>query len=201
MRKKNRRKNSIDALFPKTRKGILSATMMHEEKWWYLSDLAAHLKTTPSALQRELAHLTDSGILRRRVSGRRVYYQPEPTCPIRAELKSMMLKTAGMADLLRHALHPFADRIRWAFIYGSVARGHEYAGSDVDLMIIGDVTLRDLSRALRKLEACLEREVNPTIYAPADFIAKRRAGHHFINAVLRRRTITIMGGRNELEKT
>src|SRR6266704_7113838 len=134
-----RKSKAIDALFPRTRQAILAATLLHPERWWYLSDLARHLGVRPSSLQRELAALGDTGILRQRRDGNRLYFQPNPDCPFLAELQGLMLKTVGLIDVLCEALDPFTDRIDWAFVYGSMARSEELVSSDVDLMIIGRV--------------------------------------------------------------
>ena len=107
-----RKKKPIDALFPQIRQQILAATLLHPEKWWYLSDLAHHLGRRPSSLQRELASLVGAGVLRRTQEGNRAYFQPDPECPFLSELQGILIKTAGLADVLRDALGPFTDRIR-----------------------------------------------------------------------------------------
>jgi predicted nucleotidyltransferase len=108
-------------------------------------------------------------------------------------------KTSGIAPSLAQALEAFADRIDFAFIYGSFARGQEHASSDVDVMIAGVVEQIDLVPALRKLEDRLGREVNVTLYSPQEFRAKAAAGDHFLCSVLKNRTILLKGSRNELD--
>ena len=95
---------------------------------WYLSDLASHLGVRPSSLQRILARLSGAGILLRREDGNRVYYRADMTCPILAELSSILAKTSGIAGPLRDALAPLAGKISLAFIHGSVAEGREEVG-------------------------------------------------------------------------
>ncbi len=65
----------LDASFPAVRQQLLAATLLFTDKWWHLSELASHLKTSPSSLQRELNSLTVSGILERKQDGRRTYYR------------------------------------------------------------------------------------------------------------------------------
>jgi DNA-binding transcriptional ArsR family regulator len=189
---------AIDALLPQTRKVILASTLMHPERWWYLSDLAQHLGVSPSTLQRELSSLVEAGILRRKREGNRVYFQANPQCPFFPELRSLMTKTAGLLDVLREALTPFASSIQWAFVYGSVARAEERASSDVDLMVIGRVGLAEIAPAIRKAEARLGRPVNPTVYTPEEFVEKWQTGNHFLRSVLREKMLVIFGGRDEL---
>src|SRR5437016_1143340 len=128
-----RRNHPIDALLPRGRQGILSATLLQPERWWYLSDLARHLGVPPSSLQRELASLVAAGILLRRQDGNRVYVRPDPACPFLPDLQGLLTKTAGIADVLRETLHPFASQIQAAYLYGSLARGTEGSQSDADL--------------------------------------------------------------------
>jgi predicted nucleotidyltransferase len=174
---------------------------MHPQRWWYLSDLARHLGLRPSSLQRELSSLVAAGILRRKREGNRVYFQPDPDCPLFPELRGLMMKTVGLFDVLRQALAPFARSIRWAFVYGSAARSEERSSSDVDLMVIGQVGLADIAPALRKAEARLARPVNPSAYTPEEFISKLKAGNHFLQAVLKEKMVFILGQGDELAAT
>jgi len=94
-------------------------------------------------------------------------------------------KTAGVVPTLQTILRPFDRRIACAFVYGSVARSEEHAQSDIDLLVVGDAGLADLTPALRKAEARLGREVNATSYSPAEFRRKAAAKDHFLSEVLR----------------
>jgi len=193
-----RKKQPLDSLFPRTRQSVLTATLLHPDRWWYLSDLAKHLGVRPSSLQRELAALTNAEILCRRRDGNRVYFQANPDCPFLPELQGLLVKTAGMVDVLRETMAPWAKRIDWAFIYGSVARAEELAASDVDLMIIGKVGLADLAPALRRAEKRLSRAVNPSLYSREEFAKKLRVRDHFLTAVLTGAKLFILGDSHEL---
>ena len=199
MRNTRNTKRPIDALLPRTRQAILAATLMNPGRWWYMSDLAKHLGRSPSSLQRELAALTDAGILRRRREGNRAYFQADPHCPFFSELQGMTAKTAGLVDVLHEALRPLARRITAAFVYGSVARSEERSTSDVDLMAIGNIGLADIAPLLRRAEQRLNRQVNVTVYTPAEFVKKVKAGHHFLGAVLEKEKLFVVGDRRVLE--
>ena len=136
--------------------------------------------------------------LRRRQDGNRVYFQAHPDCPFLPELQGLLIKTAGVIDTLREVLSRFAKRIDWAFVYGSMARAEELASSDVDLMIIGQVGLADLTPALRRAEGRLGRAVNPTLYTQEEFATKLHAGHHFLKTVLDGEKLFILGDPHEL---
>ena len=192
---------AIDALFPKTRQAILAAAFGEPQRWWYMRELARHLRRTPSSLQRELASLVRGGILLQKREGKHVYFQAATESPFFQELQGLILKTVGLADVIRDALKPLADRIEWAFIYGSIARSAEHSASDVDLMIIGRVGLAEVSSPLRKAERRLDRCVNATTYTADEFAAKVKSNHHFITTVMRSKKLFILGDSHEFGRT
>jgi predicted nucleotidyltransferase len=177
-------KNAAQVLFPKVRLQVLRAMLLGPRKEWYLSQLARHTGAAPSHLHRELTALTEAGILARRVEGRQTYYASNPQSPLNPELTGVVRKLAGAAAVLRAVLEPFRSKIRCAFIFGSMARAEERAESDIDLFVVGKLSLQDLLPALRRAEHALRRPVNPTIYPPHEVAKKYRSGHHFIRSVL-----------------
>ncbi len=194
-----RNKAPIDVLFSETRKDVLAATLTRPEKWWYLSELAAFLRTTPSSLQRDLAAMVQSGILERRRDGRRIYFKAETRSPIFPDLRSIFEKTVGLIPTLRLALQAFDGWITCAFVYGSVARGEERATSDVDLMVIGPVGLAELAPSLRKAEKRLGREINVTHYSVTEFRKKVGQQEHFLNSVLKGPLQFVKGDQRDLD--
>jgi predicted nucleotidyltransferase len=196
-----RKKSLMSALFPKTRRTVLASTLMHPDRWWFLADLARHIGVPPSSLQREMESLVEVGILLRRQEGKQVYFKPDPNCPILYELQGIMTKTLGLVDVLRETLAPFKRVINLAFVYGSIARSEELSESDVDLMIIGNASLADLSPALHQAEERLGREVNPTLFSPEEFVEKVKQGHHLIRTVLGSDKLFILGSQDDLAET
>lgn len=188
----------LDALLPRTRQAILAATFRDPDRSWYLSDLARRLGVRPSSLQRDLSRLVAGGILQRRTEGNRVYFQADSNLPFFRELSEIIAKTVGLTDVLREALAPFARRIDWAFVYGSVAKSEERASSDIDLMIIGRLGLADLSPALQKAEQALNRALNPVVYAREEFARKLKRRHHFLTTVMQEEKLFVIGRASEL---
>ena len=195
-----RKTTALAALFPTVRGDVLAATLTQPDKWWYLSELAQFLRTTPSSLQRELKTLVDSGILEQRREGTRTYFKAETRSPLFPELRGLLEKTAGLLPALRQALEPFQARIDCAFVYGSVARRLEHALSDVDLLVVGAVGLAELAPALRKAESRLGREVNTTSYSANEFRKKVAAKDHFLSEVLRGPKEFVKGSQRDLDE-
>lgn len=190
----------LRALFPSIRQEILAAAFTQPDRWWYLSELAEHAGTTPSSLQRELASLTQAGILERRREGTRTYYRAEKRLPTYRELRSLFEKSAGLVPTIALALMPWNERIALAFVHGSVARGTESAGSDIDVLIVGDLGMAEIASAVRKAEKRLDRDINAAVYSPREFAAKLADHDHFLSTVVKKPKQFIKGTPRELER-
>lgn len=190
----------VPSLFGKTRQALLSLLYSRADEAHLQESLIQLAALGRGTVQRELEFLARARIVRRTVRGRQVYFQANPESPIYAELRGLVVKTAGVADALRAALAPLAERIQAAFIYGSVAKGQERRASDVDVMVIGEVSFAETSEALGGTQKSIGREVNPSVYAPADFRAKLAAKHHFLRSVLKGEKIFLIGDDRELAR-
>ena len=197
---RNMRKDStLAALLSPTRQGVLTSLFLRPDKEWYLSELAASLGTGPSSLQREIDALVRVGVLAKRVDGRRSYIKANEDSPIFPELRGMIEKTSGIVPMLRKAIAG-TKGLKIGFVYGSLARGEEGAGSDVDVMILGDVSSMDLSPRLRAVEAAVGRQVNPTVFSVDEFARKAAEKNHFLRTVLRNKKIMLVGTEDELDE-
>jgi DNA-binding transcriptional ArsR family regulator len=194
-----RRPSTLDALFTGPRQGILAATLMEPDRWWYLSDLARHLGVHHATLQRELTRLTKAEILLSKRDGNRAYYRANPDSPIFPELRTLLAKTAGLVDEIRAALLPFMRAIKVAFVYGSIPRGAESSESDVDLMVVGDVGLKALAPSLGEAEQRLRRPVNASVYSEKEFAERLSASGSFLRNVLAKEKLFVLGASDDLE--
>jgi predicted nucleotidyltransferase len=188
------------SLFGKTRQALLALLYARPDEEHLQESLIQLAGLGRGTVQRELGFLARAGVVRRLVRGRQVYFQANPENPIYPELRGLVVKTFGVADAIRAALAPLSGRIRVAFIHGSVAKGVERRASDVDVMIIGDVSFADSSDALAEAQKVVGREINPSVYAPADFRAKLAAKQHFLSSVLNGEKIYLIGDRRELAR-
>jgi len=189
-----------ETLFSKSRRTVLGLLYGHPDQEFYLRQIVRAAGGGHGAVQRELKQLSDAGIVRRVVRGSQVYFQANTECPIFPELKAVIIKTAGVADVLRTAFAPLGDRIRVAFLYGSMARTQPNAASDVDVLVVGDVEFREIVAALAEAQSQLGREVNPTVYGADEFRAKIAARHHFLRSVLKKEKVFLIGDQGELER-
>jgi len=188
-----------DALWPSVRRAVLGLMLMNPDQEWHLREIVRRTGTALSATQREVLSLTEAGILLRRVEARRSYYRANRDCPIFPDLRQIVLKTVGLADVLREALSQ-VDGIRLAFIFGSMAKGTADAKSDVDILIVGDASFADISAALLSAQERLGREITPTVYSVEEFQQRVAEKHHFLARVLSEPKIILIGTPDDLER-
>ncbi|MBU0533997.1 MAG: nucleotidyltransferase domain-containing protein [Candidatus Omnitrophica bacterium] len=139
------------------------------------------------------------GLLNIETEANRKYYSVNKDFPLFSELKSIILKTAGIGDKLKSLVKGY-ENIQIAFIYGSYAKNSENLSSDIDLFIIGDATLKDLQKVIIQSEKELRREINCTIFPPEEFKQKRKVHNHFITTVLKEPKIFLKGTKNDLRE-
>jgi predicted nucleotidyltransferase len=187
-------------LFGRVRRDVLALFFRRPEESFYLRQVVRAVGAGSGAVQREIKRLADAGILSRRGAGHHTYYQANPACPIYAELQGLITKTSGVAGVLEAALAPLSDHIDFAFIHGSVARLEHRSDSDVDVVVIGDVTFFAVIEALAAAQDRLAREVNPTVYSLVEFSKKVDSGHPFVTSVLKGPKIMLCGDERELAR-
>jgi DNA-binding transcriptional ArsR family regulator len=187
-------------IFNRAQRALLSLLWTSEHRDLHLRELVRRSGLTPLAIQRELARMVTAGLLIRRESGRQVYFRANPEHPIYPELHGLARKLFGIEPLLREALTPLGRKIEVAFIYGSFARGEETAESDVDVMVIGEASLRSIVSAVKLVAHQTGREINPTVYPVAEYRAKLHGKQHFLTALQKQPKLFLIGDADELAR-
>lgn len=188
-----------DALFPKVRQRVLAVLFGTPERSFYANEVIALAQSGTGAVQRELAGLSEAGLLTVSKQGNQKHYQANAAAPVFAELRSLVLKTMGIADAVRSALAPLAAQIDAAFIYGSVARQQDTAQSDVDVMIVSSTLgYGEVFGALESATVALGRKVNPTLYTPADWAKRMDNDNAFVSRVWQQPKIWLIGSEEKL---
>lgn len=184
---------AAELLLGQGRRELLALLFTRADQSFYLRELARLTGTSAGTAQRELRGLERVGLVQSHRRGRQIFYQANRVSPVFSALQLFLEQTMGAPDLLRAALAPLADRIRYAGIYGSLAEGSLKPSSDVDVLIVGDVEFSEVTDTLASVEKRLGRPVNPTIYELTEFQQRLEDRKHFLTTILKRSLIDLIG--------
>lgn len=186
-------------LFPEYRRRVLGLLLLRPDEALHGREIARRTGLPAGTITRELGKLAEVGLLKREKRGNQQVYSADTSGPIFAELASILRKTSGLADVLVQALAPAAPKLRVAFVFGSVAQGRETAGSDIDVLLVGDLSFREAVELLFPTQAVLGREVNPKVFAADEFMAKMKV-EPFLVDVLAKPKLFLIGNDRDLEE-
>ena len=189
--------NLVDIVSSRVKAELLRLLFGLSQSELHLRELVRQSGLSLGTVQQELRRLTRVGLVIARKDGNRVYYRANPDHPVHRDLCSLVLKTDGLAGVLQPALE--TQEVSLAFIFGSVAHGETGAGSDVDLMVIGEAGLRKLASLLSGIAGRVGREINPHVMTTAEFATRKAEGDHFVTSVLRAPKLFVKGTEHELE--
>ncbi|TYL49470.1 transcriptional regulator [Marinomonas sp. IMCC 4694] len=182
-----------DALFTKGQQKVLALFFDQPDKSFYLREVVRRADMGIGVISRELAKLADAGLLVESKQGNQNHYQANKRSPIFNELQAIVRKTFGIKGLLKEAIAPLLPQLEQAFIYGSVAKGEEHAGSDVDVMLVGnDLSYSEIMQMLDSVEEKLQRPINPTLYSPVEFEERMAQGQNFLSKVMEQPRIDLL---------
>lgn len=193
------RHSAASLLFPEYRRRVLGLLLLRPDEALHGREIARRTGLPAGTVTRELVRLAEAGLLTREKRGNQQLYGANTRSPIFSELASILRKTSGLTDVLQEALAPVASGVRAAFVFGSVAQGRETTGSDVDVMLIGNITFREAVEALHPTQAILGREVNPRVFSVEEFRAKA-SSEPFLVDVLAKPKLFLIGSANDLEE-
>ena len=186
-------------LFTEYRSRVLGLLLLHPERSYYLREIARLTATLPGTLKREMDKLLEVGLLTVKKVGNQNHYQANRECPIYEDLSNVLRKTSGLSDVLIAALLPLSEKLQSAFVFGSVASGKVNAKSDIDLMLIGDVSYAEVVPLLHPLQEQLGREINPKIYADKEWSKLVKDNGAFVHDVLSKPKLFIIGDEQQLQ--
>jgi uncharacterized protein len=189
----------LEVLFgSKLRAKVLGWLYAHPDERFYVRQLTSLLDRDSTNVSRELARLAKTGILVSTTEGKQKYYQANSKSHVFNELHGLILKTVGVADVLRSAFIPVANNLQFAFIFGSIANSMEKKRSDIDLLVVGKLSFGNIVKLLQEPQKKLGREINPVVYSAREFKRNVHEQQHFIESVLAGEKIFIIGSEDEL---
>lgn len=194
--------SSANILFSKVQKSVLKLLYLNQNLDFHTNEIIRLSQAGRGAVQRELEKLTQAGLVIVKPVGNQKRYQANQSLSFYSELRNIIIKTFGLADILSQELKRLLpSRIKIAFIYGSFAKQMDTEKSDIDLMLIGDdLTYADTFQVLHVIESSLSRKINPTFYSPSEWRRKCNDDSHFVSRVIEQPKIFLIGTEDEFKK-
>lgn len=193
-------KQPIEFMFSPYRRQVLAVLLLRPDEQFHVRELGRMTSVSAGSLHRELKAMAESGLLLREKVGNQVFYRANTGCSIYEELAAIFRKTMGLKSLLEDALSGLYDKIQVAFVFGSMASGRQTAGSDLDICVLGEVSLREVVKALAPVRETLQREVNPVVMTPRKFTDQAKKKDRFVTRVLSEPILFVKASRDELAK-
>ena len=178
---------------------ILSVFLMNPERELYVREVERLTGEDYKNVSMELRNLEEIGLLSSRNEGNLKYFSLNKGFVIYEELKSIFMKTKGAVGIIREAVST-KRHIDYAFIYGSFATGEERAESDIDVMVIGGISLEEVFALIRGPEEKLSREINVSLYDLQEMRKRVKDRNPFIMEVLEGSKIMLVGDEDELRR-
>lgn len=172
------------ALFPERKSRIFKWLFGMPERSFHLNELLRLTQLGSASLQQELKQLTAAGLIKAERVGNQRRFSANAQSPVFSELVALTRKTVGLKWPLVMALEPLKSQLSGAWVYGSIAQQVDHAGSDIDIMLVGeDLRLSRVMECLASVEKELGRKINPTCYSPSEFEARRNDPSSFVSKV------------------
>jgi len=188
-----------ELLFPNQyRRKVLALLMLNPQRWLHLRELARLTGASPGTLKKELDALISVGLLKLQKVGNQKQFSANTEHPVFPELSALVRKTTGLRDVLALALAPLFSQIEVAFVFGSMAKATEGPHSDVDLLLIGDVTFGQVANAVYDAQLVLAREINPKVMNRVEWSEKKNAQNVFVQELMDKPKIFVVGSEREL---
>jgi predicted nucleotidyltransferase len=191
-------KQPIEFMFSPYRRQALAVLFLRPDEQFHVRELERITGVSAGSLHRELKAMAESGLLLREKIGNQVFYQANTDCSIYEELAAIFRKTMGLTSLVQDALSDLGDKVQIAFVFGSMASGRQTAGSDLDICVLGEVSMLEVVKALSPVQETLRREVNPVVMTPKKFFDLSRTNDRFVTRVLNEPILFVTANRDEL---
>jgi predicted nucleotidyltransferase len=179
-------------LMPVARVKVLAFLLLNASEELHVREIARRAGVPLQAAQRELALLEEIALVERQKRGRQVFVSVQTMHPLFEDLRSLLLKSEGLAIPLREALEEI-DGVDAAAVYGSVAAGSDTGRSDIDLLVVGSPDEIAIHESVSALEEFLGRPINYTLLSRKEFRTRLQRKDPFLERVLAGALIQVIG--------
>ena len=156
-------------IYSKVRIEILRILTVHPQSAFNINELSRAAGFSPRGVERELKNLHAGGILKKEIAGNQHRFQLDPVCPVYAEIRTLIVKTNGVAGVLQDALKPYEKDITSAFVFGAFATADYGSESEIELFIVSGLSSPDLETILDPARERTGRAISITHFTPNEF--------------------------------
>jgi len=186
-----------EILSSRTRAEIFRLLYGPAEEELYVREIERRTGLNDRTIRQEIAKLLKLDLVLDRKDSNRIYYRANKSNPLYPDIRSLVLKSIGLVDILKGALKN--NRIQIAFIFGSLSEGKESSESDVDLFVIGNLGMREVSRLLSGVPEKIGREINPHVMSSDEIKKRNNEKDNFISNVIKSSKLFVIGTENDLK--
>ena len=190
--------NLGDIITSRVRIKILELFLQDVRELYHVRGIVREIKEEINAVRRELDRLESAGIFKKEPRGNRLYYFLRPDYPFYGDLLSIVAKTTGLgAEII--ANKGKIGKISFVMFSGKFSRRKERRKEDdVDILVVGDVVLPELSMVIRKEETKRGKEINYTVMSREEYDLRKKRRDPFLAGILSGSRIMIIGDEDEL---
>ncbi len=187
-----------DIIISRVRVKMLQLFLSHPGAIFHVRDIVRKIGEEINAVRRELAHMEEAGMVTKEQRANRLFYGFRREYPLYYELLELIGKTSGIGfDILKHKAK--LGKLKFVMMSGRYIRGLQRRSStDIDLLIVGNVVLPELTQLVKAEEVRREREFNYTVMSEEEFLFRKRRRDPFVISVLSGSRVMIIGDEEEL---
>jgi hypothetical protein len=187
-----------DIIISRVRVKLLQLFLSHPGTIFHVRDIVRRTGEEINAVRRELLHMEEAGMVSKEHRANRLFYEFRRDYPLYYELLELVGKTSGLgADILKNKAK--LGKLKFVMMSGRYLRGMQRRSpTDVDILIVGNVVLPELSQLVKAEEVRRERELNYTVMSEEEFAFRKRRRDPFVLSVLSGSRVMLVGDEEEL---
>lgn len=184
-------------IISKVRVKILTLFLLNPSKIFYVREIVRKIKEEINAVRRELSHMEKAKMIKKEKRANRLYYSFRRDYPFYFELLEIVNKAYGLGgEILRQRAK--LGKVKFVMLSGKFVRDKERGPEDVDLLVVGNVVLPQLSQIIRAEEVRRDREINYTVMSEEEFKFRKKRRDPFVLRILAGSRVMIIGDEEEL---
>jgi predicted nucleotidyltransferase len=175
----------------KTKARVLEVLLSHPSESYHLRGLAQAAGTDSGNTSKLLKLLADGGLVLAAPDRHSTRYSINSKSPLVAPLRQLV----ACAGSLMVDLRAVADGIKAAYVgvFGSVAAGTDDAHSDIDVLIVGDLSVVAAQAAFKAVARKHRKTINVVVVRASELARKLKDGGAFWSSVIEGKRIDLRG--------